>query len=1119
MARFEAAGALQAGLQAEAERVSTARQIYLNAPGIELAYAASSELFNTTREIRRLLKEAWAILDDYDASTDNTTAFDEIYRWRNMSNPRDTCGVCGGDNSTCMGCLFVDPVSLEERLEPLPLLGDFLVDGCGRCTGQLEDDADALAALEASVEAPPEADACGVCFGDNSTCLGCDGVPNSGRELDVCFGSSDPRMQAFLGGPSLDAEIDPVTGLPIEGAPPAGPVLGEVGSGCSDPHNFSLACAAGGGGCCGCDGVPDSGRVLDDCGSCVNPESEQELWNKDCSGCDGVPFSGMVYDACCECWGDATWESECFQELFVNGYDLEQVEMTGVEPKKVALWSELFDACGECRDWGYKGRTCAGCDGVPFSGLVVDECGVCGGACECEAFPDCSAAELAARTVPVVVELDGGSALYTPARECHMQLTGGGGLAPGSALPCVPRESFDSVELRDGTRPLAAGYVQLCAEPLYVPQNRPGVQPWSDTVQGTCRLWVQPPPEPPPERRNEWVVVAFGREYGPFSMVDLLMGSIEVEDPVSFQPMSLELSPETLIGRIENRAKERVLEYGQTSVTGETAAFRAAKYRNAADIQGHDLLSVKEEPNVQQEVVVRNRGTLLVGAASNDGAAGSGGGYRPLGSISELLGVVYPACTGSSFREVHRTHGKKTGGNYLGLIMGGEIDWAGGDSDRPWNPDRERIYDVPATPTDAQCKCRPGWTYGPEPVPPTCERDWREWEAWMDPYIFQESPRDRVEGALTVTRPHPAGRAPHAPDGTYTVTEGGTRYPGRYPDPAAPVADIYSASSRRSLQLSGDSEPKQGGTWRQDYGGSLMFTGEVPTPASAVPTRGPWRVDSTGGFTHETLFAPPDPARERCYAAVRLTEPRKGEVAAVWWDTPQRATGTWAAEVDFQISDRSQRCVRRDRVSRSFSEEVRTKTHETCSPLAGDGLAFVFLDEGATDSVFNVTGEGAGGMGYAGLRGALAVEIDTFRDSWDPAGTHIAVHTNGRRSVSADHSDALGTVLEGLPDVSDGERHVLRVTHRRLTPAQLHEVLEQGALRASAGLGKNIGISIGALDVYLDDLETPVLTVLVDLRTVLRPASTFAWFGVTASTGSGGFQIVDLFGFKVEGPP
>ena len=30
-----------------------------------------------------------------------------------------------------------------------------------------------------------EKDACGVCFGDNSTCAGCDGVPNSGKKFDV----------------------------------------------------------------------------------------------------------------------------------------------------------------------------------------------------------------------------------------------------------------------------------------------------------------------------------------------------------------------------------------------------------------------------------------------------------------------------------------------------------------------------------------------------------------------------------------------------------------------------------------------------------------------------------------------------------------------------------------------------------------------------------------------------------------------------------------------------------------------------------------------------------------------------------------------------------------------
>ena len=42
-----------------------------------------------------------------------------------------------------------------------------------------------------------------------------------------------------------------------------------------------------------------------------------------------------------------------------------------------------YDACGECLGWGYGGSTCAGCDGVPNSRLLVDACGVCGGSCSC----------------------------------------------------------------------------------------------------------------------------------------------------------------------------------------------------------------------------------------------------------------------------------------------------------------------------------------------------------------------------------------------------------------------------------------------------------------------------------------------------------------------------------------------------------------------------------------------------------------------------------------------------------------------------------------------------------------------------------------------------------------
>ncbi len=87
-------------------------------------------------------------------------------------------------------------------------------------------------------------DECGVCQGDNSSCAGCDGVPNSGLVYDVC----------------------------------------EV-------------CGGNGQSCLGCDGVPFSGKVLDLCGVCGGN-------NSGCQGCDGIVNSGKVLDSCGVCDGD-----------------------------------------------------------------------------------------------------------------------------------------------------------------------------------------------------------------------------------------------------------------------------------------------------------------------------------------------------------------------------------------------------------------------------------------------------------------------------------------------------------------------------------------------------------------------------------------------------------------------------------------------------------------------------------------------------------------------------------------------------------------------------------------------------------------------------------------------
>jgi len=87
-------------------------------------------------------------------------------------------------------------------------------------------------------------DVCGVCGGDNSSCKGCDGKPNSGKVIDECG-----------------------------------------------------VCGGDGSSCAGCDGKPNSGKVLDECGVCGGDGSS-------CAGCDGRPNSGVEFDSCGVCGGD-----------------------------------------------------------------------------------------------------------------------------------------------------------------------------------------------------------------------------------------------------------------------------------------------------------------------------------------------------------------------------------------------------------------------------------------------------------------------------------------------------------------------------------------------------------------------------------------------------------------------------------------------------------------------------------------------------------------------------------------------------------------------------------------------------------------------------------------------
>jgi hypothetical protein len=112
----------------------------------------------------------------------------------------------------------------------------------------------------------PKADACGVCGGDNATCAGCDGVPNSGKVYDRCI---------VCGGNNA---------------------------------------------CVGCDDIPFSYKKYDACGVCGGN-------NATCAGCDGVPNSGKVYDQCGICGGDGQlcildYKLTASRNSFCDGLDL-----------------------------------------------------------------------------------------------------------------------------------------------------------------------------------------------------------------------------------------------------------------------------------------------------------------------------------------------------------------------------------------------------------------------------------------------------------------------------------------------------------------------------------------------------------------------------------------------------------------------------------------------------------------------------------------------------------------------------------------------------------------------------------------------------------------------------
>jgi hypothetical protein len=152
----------------------------------------------------------------------------------------------------------------------------------------------------------------------------------------------------------------------------------------------------------------------------------------------------------------------------------------------------------------------------------------------------------------------------------------------------------------------------------------------------------------------------------------------------------------------------------------------------------------------------------------------------------------------------------------------------------------------------------------------------------------------------------------------------------------------------------------------------------------------------------------------------------------------------------------------------------------------GDGLAF--LVQNTSSGAFGVAGSY---MGYE-VANSIAVELDTWQNpnflALEPSNNHVGVQSNGTGMNGPGAGQFLGAAAV-TPNMSDGAVHTGMV---RYVP--------------------------NSLTVFIDNMVTPVLTVPVNLSTLLSLDSGKAFVGFTGG-GASAYENHDLLSWKFASIP
>ncbi|HUR45351.1 MAG TPA: Ig-like domain-containing protein [Candidatus Saccharimonadales bacterium] len=241
--------------------------------------------------------------------------------------------------------------------------------------------------------------------------------------------------------------------------------------------------------------------------------------------------------------------------------------------------------------------------------------------------------------------------------------------------------------------------------------------------------------------------------------------------------------------------------------------------------------------------------------------------------------------------------------------------------------------------------------------------------------------------------------------------------------------------------------------WSNSVAGIHEYTTRATDLTGMVGTSPPERVLVTPpGYQQQSVFFPKFASADGLILqsaatvssnVLHLHQPMASSRGAAWMATRQSVTGGFVNEFWFRITQKS----------------------------GGGADGFSFIISGTPQP--NI---GSGGLSYGGITNSLAVEFDTWMNNTDgdPDGQHIGVHTRGLLANSLNESASIGSVTPP-GDFTDNSGTIHKV--------RIHYVP-------------------GTLRVFLDNLVSPVLTVPVNLETLLTLPDGRAWIGLAGGTGA-----------------